>query len=229
MESLYTNKFYEQRDHDTSYAANKIINYLSISKWPRSVIDIGCGVGTWLKVFKEKGSYVQGLEGPWINRDHLVIEQSEVLSCDLSMPPDLARKFDFAICLEVAEHIQPDYARDFIRRVGSYADKILFSAAIPFQGGVGHVNEQWPNYWAQMFYEEGFCCSDYIRDCIWTDDKIPVWYRQNILFFNKLDRLPYYRPRAMVHPDLFIQKARPKYVNEAWHDLKSAIKNKVKL
>jgi len=35
------------------------------------------------------------------------------------------------------------------------APVVLFSAAIPLQGGTEHVNEQWQSYWAKLFAEHG--------------------------------------------------------------------------
>jgi hypothetical protein len=64
----------------------------------------------------------------------------------------------------------------------SAADVVLFSAAIPGQGGPGseeHPNEQWQSYWAQLFVDAGYHAFDAIRPAIWTDRRIAFWYRQN--------------------------------------------------
>ena len=60
---------------------------------------------------------------------------------------------------------------------------------MPYQGGTGHVNEQWPNYWIEQFAQRGYIAVDYIRKRIWDDEAIPWWYRQNILLFVNKERI----------------------------------------
>src|SRR5205814_2387550 len=68
---------------------------------------------------------------------------AEVVSCG---------PFELALCWEVAEHLPPT-AGD--RLVGSIRDvhptRLVFTAAIPGQGGHGHINEQPPEYWRSRF------------------------------------------------------------------------------
>jgi hypothetical protein len=85
--------------------------------------------------------------------------------------------------LEVAEHIPRSRAPDFVDNLVELAPVVLFSAAIPRQGGVGHVNEQWQEYWAEIFARRGYAWVDCIRGRIWSDESIPRWYRQNMLLF----------------------------------------------
>ena len=140
---------------------------------------------------------------------------------DLTQPISLGRRFDLAICLEVAEHIDEKRASDFLSTLTSFSDHVLFSAAIPYQGGTGHVNEQWPGYWARLFADKGYGCQDFIRKKIWNDSGIHYWYRQNILLFSK--GAEHEEPLPMVHPELFTQRACPKGVKEdakaLWHSL----------
>jgi hypothetical protein len=91
------------------------------------------------------------------------------------------------------------------------SDQILFSAAIPGQGGSLHVNEQWPSYWIKLFSEHGYRCFDFIRPQIWTDRAIESWYRQNILFFSKRDiRLEPSQQNWLgadiAHPEIFMSE-----------------------
>src|SRR5690606_20115680 len=71
-----------------------------------SVVDVGCGVGTWLAAFQEAGVRdVQGLDGEYVARSDLQISEEFFLTCDLnSQRADelLLRSFDLAVCLEVA-------------------------------------------------------------------------------------------------------------------------------
>lgn len=94
-----------------------------------------------------------------------------------------SKPFELAQSLEVAEHLYQEYAPNFVKLLTSLSDVVLFSAAIPYQGGVHHVNEQPPAYWAELFAKEGYVCIDCLRERIWEDDSISTWYRQNIMIF----------------------------------------------
>lgn len=93
-----------------------------------------------------------------------------------------AKKFDLAESLEVAEHLHKEYARNFVSLLTSLSDIVLFYAAIPFQGGTNHFNEQPPSYWAKYFKEFDFVCFDF-RNKVWENKKIACYYRQNVLLF----------------------------------------------
>lgn len=141
---------------------------------PHRVADVGCGEGWWGKAFADHGCEVVGIDGDYATP---VIEH---LSHDLSHSmPDV--KCDLAVCLEVAEHLPPERADSFIADLCAIAPVILFSAAIPGQGGTGHLNEQWPDYWVQRFGAHGFECSGALRWAIWDDDRVENWYRQNLI------------------------------------------------
>src|SRR6185295_2140887 len=115
---------------------------------PSSVLDVGCGLGHFLKVFIDSGiNDVTGVEGPWLDNSKLVIDNELIQIKDLEEPFDLERKFDIALCLEVAEHISEHAAEQFIKTLTVHSDVIIFSAAIPEQGGQNHINEQWIEYW----------------------------------------------------------------------------------
>ena len=90
----------------------------------------------------------------------------------------------------------------------------MFSAAIPFQQGLNHINEQWPNYWANFFNQNDYVCLDIIRPNVWDNKKISFWYKQNTFLYinkNKLKSLnnkniktQYPDSACLVHPELFL-------------------------
>lgn len=219
MNQIYGKDFYKDRHQQTVYSANVILSLvLDVLPPVRSAADFGCGVGTWLSTLREKGvSEVQGFDGPWVDQGLLEVPKENFRNVDFNELLSIDRKYDLAISLEVAEHLSGDSARGFVNALTSASDFILFSAAIPRQGGIGHVNEQWPDYWARLFAERGFCVVDVVRRKIWNDKGIPVWYRQNILMFIKESRVPAVAasvpgvledqwPLSVVHPDLYISK-----------------------
>lgn len=129
-------------------------------------------------------------------------------AADLTKPIDLGRKFDLAMSLEVAEHLPPSAAETFVGSITLHSDIVLFSAAIPGQGGQDHLNEQWPEDWMWRFAVRGFQCFDRIRPLIWRDDRISTWYRQNMILFMRPPRTPKidgddWRGMPLVHPNYF--------------------------
>jgi hypothetical protein len=150
-----------------------------------SVIDVGCAECAWLKAFQESGATtLKGIDGPWVDQSRLFIDvhDFEVLDFDRS-ELSIKDRYDLAICLEFAEHVSPRKAPTLIRSLTDAAPVVLFSAAVPGQGGTNHINEQWPAYWSALFAKLGFQRLDPIRRHIWLDRRIGWWYRQNILLF----------------------------------------------
>jgi SAM-dependent methyltransferase len=182
--SQYGRRFYEGQRDGSLIAARKIVPIVLGLVPARSVCDLGCGVGTWLDAFAENGvEDILGIDGDYVERGLLKIPADRFMPRDLAQPLALARRFDLAMSLEVAEHIPRSRARDFVDSLVALAPVVLFSAAIPRQGGVGHVNEQWQEYWAEIFAHRGYAWVDCIRGRIWHDESIPRWYRQNMLLF----------------------------------------------
>ena len=133
-------------------SADRILQVLFEYVRPSSVLDVGCGLGTWLKAVLDLGiSDIRGVEGNWLDRSKLEIDGGLVEVCDLEHGFSLGRKFDLTICLEVGEHLSPAAAEGFVRSLVNHSDVILFSAAIPYQRGADHRNERFPDYWAKFF------------------------------------------------------------------------------
>jgi SAM-dependent methyltransferase len=168
----------------------------------RSIVDVGCGTGEWLSVFKEKGvEDICGVDGAYVNRNNLKIPQECFMSANLEHPLRLERKFDLIVSLEVAEHIPIKSAETFIHSLTQLGPVVLFSAALPKQGGINHLNEQWPEYWANLFNKRGYVAIDPLRRKIWNNEKVEFYYRQNILMFVAQEQLQNY-PRLKKEHDL---------------------------
>src|SRR4051812_22331925 len=151
---------------------------------PKSVIDVGCGHGVWLSVFAEHGvDDVFGVDGDYIDEAQLEIPADRFLAADLTAPLELGRRFDLAVSLEVGEHLPESAAATYVESLVALAPAVLFSAAIPRQGGRHHVNEQWPGYWADHFDGHRYRCIDCFRMRLWQLDGIQPWYAQNSLMF----------------------------------------------
>jgi SAM-dependent methyltransferase len=182
--SVYDKKFFERIQTGARHSAMAIVPIVLELLQPASVIDVGCGTGEFLRVFQDYGvSEILGIDGDYVDRNLLAIPQENFKPLDISELFMLERTYDLALCLEVAEHLAPERACDFIESLTRLAPAILFSAAIPAQDGDHHVNEQWPEYWAHLFGLRGFVPVDALRKRIWNNPQIEVWYRQNALLF----------------------------------------------
>jgi SAM-dependent methyltransferase len=192
-------------------AARHIVPLIMQWMHPRSVLDVGCGLGTWLKVFEEHGvTEYLGLDGNHVDRQLLKIPSSRFQVQDLEANWKLERIFDLVISLEVAEHLKKASAERFVDMLIAHGDVILFSAAIPGQGGQRHINEQWLSFWVDLFGKKQFIMFDAIRPRVWNNVQVDVWYKQNMVIFCKKDHLLEERLRGLppgyvdlVHPELF--------------------------
>jgi SAM-dependent methyltransferase len=163
---------------------------------PRQVVDVGCGLGAWLAAFREAGVVdCLGIDDASVDRSRLVLPAEQFRAHDLSQPFAVERTFDLALCLEVAEHLPAASAEHLVGSLVRLAPVVLFSAAIPFQGGDNHINEQWPEYWAARFRAHNFLAIDYFRRHLWQDERVMWWYAQNLLLYARADVL-------LAHPGL---------------------------
>lgn len=160
---------------------------------PRRVVDIGCGVGPWVKTALDLGaSEALGVDGAYVDQSMLMIPPAQFRGADLEtetltkvLAGDLAERFDLAISLETAEHLPHARAESFVAELTALSDIVLFGAAVPFQSGTHHVNEQWPEFWALLFRAQGYECWDWLRGELWADRDVDWWYAQNTLVFAK--------------------------------------------
>jgi SAM-dependent methyltransferase len=181
---MYDFEWHKLHGAKTSASATKALTALRRLHPFASVLDVGCGDGRWLAAARLLGAdEIQGVDGPWTERDRLLIPPEAVAIRELSGALDLGRRFDLAISLEVAEHVEEAFAEQFVDNLVRHADVVLFGAAIPFQGGFRHVNERWQSYWAARFDTRGYRRFDPLRARLWNDPEVHYWYRQNMLVY----------------------------------------------
>jgi hypothetical protein len=86
------------------------------------------------------------------------------------------------------EHIDEKYAKVCIKHISKTSGTIFFTAALPGQGGVGHVNCQPKDYWQELFAQNGFQRDtqdeDYIR-LIMQSGYHMGWLINNLMIFKK--------------------------------------------
>lgn len=183
---------------------------------PESVVDIGCGTGTFLNVFKSLGvTDVLGIDGAWANKDLLYenINPGEFLECDLESKIVLNKQYDLVLSLEVAEHVSYKSADLFVESLVNAGKMIVFSAAIPYQGGQNHINQQWLTYWEEKFAKHNYVIHDILRPIFWDNPDVFPWYKQNmVLLAPKALKLRFAEQsvpmRNIVHYDMFLAEAK---------------------
>lgn len=220
----YDETFYNTYAPYSSGSANKVVPHVIELFSPKSVVDVGCGIGTWLSVFEKQGvKDILGIDGSYVNRSQLLFDQKYFLPHDLTqpLPTDKIRRFDLAVSLEVGEHLPEAKADQLVTTLVSLAPVVLFSAAIPHQGGTNHINEQWQNYWAKLFRQKGYATVDILKSCIWGDPQVEYYYSQNSLLYvettylEKFQNLKEYIVSAdnvmlsRVHPVKWLQANNP--------------------
>lgn len=223
----YNPKFYRELASAQASGREILPLVLDVVK-PVSAVDIGCGTGNWLSVASELGvSDILGVDGPWVEAQ-LAIPAEKFIAHDLSTPLNLSRRFDIALSLEVAEHLPAAAAQVFVQSLCEAADVVIFSAAIPGQGGRRHVNEQWPAYWADLFQDRQYECYDFLRPRIWNNPRVAWHYAQNSMIFVRAGSRHSFgepvRPLPLVHPVLWTaQVARMKNPGKLLESLPKAI------
>lgn len=213
-------KYIHRTQEHNRIAPKEIVPLLIDKIHPKSVVDVGCGLGTFLSVFIENGiTDVMGYDGDWVDQNLLSenIDISYFTPFNLENTIKTNRRYDIAICLEVAEHLKSENADTIVESLVGLSDTIVFSAAIPFQGGQNHINEQWPDYWSKKFKEHNYTMMDYLRPLLWDNENIFYWYKQNIFLVVKDDKKEYIKSLfndsikndstlSLVHPECYLSK-----------------------
>jgi hypothetical protein len=215
-ETDYDAKFYEFIEDGSRQSASAIVPHVRrLFPHVESIVDFGCGNGVWLAEFERSGiKKIQGLDFGTGAESRLMIPLEKYRSANLGTSISV-EPHDLCVSLEVAEHVAAEFSDIFVNNLANSAPRILFSAAIPNQGGHHHINEQPPDYWISKFNRAGFDCLDVIRPIIWGDDRVRWWYKQNILIFisrdlkreiKSLSQLQMFGGSYLIHPDSFQER-----------------------
>ena len=182
--AAYTGTYYDAIVEGAARSASVIVPLVAPMVRARSVVDVGCGTGAWLAEFVRQGAErILGIDGEYVDRSRLLIPADRFVSADLAGDWRVRERFDLAVCLEVAEHVGPACSAGLVDKLVELAPVVMFSAAIPYQGGEGHVNERWPTFWYDLFEERGYKLVDAVRKRVWSDRRVEPWYQQNVVLY----------------------------------------------
>jgi len=221
--SVYNDNFY--LDNRTRIkSAEEFLSHLFKYYKPKSLVDVGCGRGAWLKVAQNLGvNNLLGIDGKW-NREKLILKNTKksrvkFIYKNLNHFFKVDKKYDLAICLEVAEHLNSSSAVNLVKSIINLSNAIVFGAAYNMQGGVMHINEREHSYWGKLFLNNNFIVFDIFRPNLWKRNNISFWYRQNTFLFvkkkskiikilNKNNIYPLSNTDFMdcIHPELFYRR-----------------------
>ena len=208
--AIYTSEFYAGQSDGSARSASVVVP-LVLSFLPAgSVVDVGCGVGTWAAEFAANGvPDVWGIDGDYVDRSQLRIPADRFLSRDLTQPLRFDRTFDLALSLEVAEHLPESRAAGFVDDLTSLAPCVLFSAAVPGPTGTNHINSQYLPYWVELFKSKGFEAIDPVRPRILGKPSVEWFYQQDIVMFaaaaHPVLTKGFPKPQSFIHPELYEQ------------------------
>jgi hypothetical protein len=180
----YDRAYFASRQQGWDVSAAALVPLLLRLFAIRSAVEVGCGTANLLEVLQRHGvSDVLGLDGPDVPRDLIRLPVEKIRSWDLHHLEPIGRRFDLAISIEVGEHEPEAAAPDFVRLLVQAAPVVLFSAAIPGQGGPGHITERRQSWWAALFARHGYVAVDCVRPAVWDTPGLEWYYAQNMLVF----------------------------------------------
>jgi SAM-dependent methyltransferase len=165
--------------------------YLSDKYRPVSVVDYGCGIGSYLQVFKRfSSSKVLGIDG--IPASATVLSSEEYRQCDLGSVFEFTTTAEFAICVEVMEHLTDEQALQLARTISDNTrGMILFSAAEVGQPGHNHINcrdlSEWLSRWADLGWYPDLYETFGVRAL-----STLCWFRRNLVILTRSPQPEYY-------------------------------------
>ena len=191
-DEIYNKTYYTYVDKMARESADTIAEVIISNYSPKSVIDIGCGTGAAMDSLRRRGVAVYGLEYSshalaMCKARGLDVEKYDIESGKM---PEISMRFDVVLCAEVAEHVKPEFADALVSLASQFADRVLFTAAVPGQGGgVDHVNEQPNSYWVQKFALLGYTYLEEasLQNRVYLQNmKSASFYAQNLMLFKKI-------------------------------------------
>ena len=186
---IYDQKFFANTIKLESSTAKAVVKILIKNFKPKTVIDIGCGAGIYLREFQRAKVKILGYDGSPAARATSSVG-SKIKLHDLCQPLGLKKKFDLCLCLEVAEHLPANCANILLKSLTNLSNVIVFTAATLGQGpiSIGHINEQPHQYWINKFKKYQFNLEKNLTRNLRKEmekKKVVWWISKNLMIFIK--------------------------------------------
>tara|TARA_R110000796_G_scaffold172364_3_gene289384 strand:- start:6137 stop:6751 length:615 start_codon:yes stop_codon:yes gene_type:complete len=173
---------YELIDHEEYPFAERLAVWIKFHLGG-PVMDIGAGTGCYVKACRDVGLGAQG-----IDTEPYPLRPECVITADLF---EFKSESPVVMCIEVAEHIAEEHNEQIVEVLWNSVTPggtVIFSAAHPGQGGVGHINCQTREYWRQLSYNHGFVSKPYLENNLvnysvsgyhmgWFPKNCQIWHR----------------------------------------------------
>lgn len=173
---------YDHLDEEEKPFAENLAHWIYRNIAPKKVLDIGCGPGTYVEALRKKEVEAYGYDIDDRVKGKPYLTQQSMF--------DVEDSADLTICLEVAEHIPEEDSEkvcESLFRVTEEGGFLIFSAAAPGQGGVGHINCQIKEYWDMLLTKAGFERMEDIEEVMISNitrfGPYMGWFKQNAMFF----------------------------------------------
>lgn len=154
---MYNRDFHKSIENDEYPQAVRVGEYISTFLKPSSFLDFGCSTGLYLREVQIKMPDIHAVGFEFSKEAVDSALCNYVLQADLTNPVEIERiPNTLGLCLEVLEHIEDKYWRQVLENMTRSCDKIIFSAAVPGQGGTGHINCRPKIDWIKRFHELGW-------------------------------------------------------------------------
>lgn len=218
--AVYDYNFFSARHSRVYIYAMKILSRLfEVTRIPDSSLDFGSATGAWSEAAKSLGvRQCICVDGDWVPNALISKSVDLFVKTNLEVPDyseleDLAYQWNrMGFLIEVCEHLSVRAADVLIGKLTDLCGIIVFSAAYPGQGGIGHINEAHLSFWEVFFRLRGYKSADVLRPSLWNDSELPIFYRQNIVVFFREDSpwegfmRDFETPaRPMIHPEVYDQ------------------------
>ena len=190
-DKIYNEHFFKRTKRMEMPSAQAVAHILIKHFHPKSIIDIGCGVGIYLKEFENNNVDIIGFDSAAAALNGSLVGNKIKLH-DLCKPLTLNKSFDLCLCIEVAEHLKPECGDILLETLTGLSQNIVFTAATPGQGSeeIGHINEQSHEFWINAFEQMGFALDKESTENIkkeMEDNSVVWWITKNLMIFKKLN------------------------------------------
>jgi len=181
------NGFWESTDSSGHLYDKTLSNAISSffkNENAESIIDLGCGTGSYVRALMENGFKCDGYDG---NPNTVLITNGIGKVLDFSIPLNLNKKYDWLLSLEVGEHIPEEFEKIFLDNMIHHAmDGIIVSWGIPGQKGDGHVNCKSNSYIIRQMKKRGWKYDQSSAKKL-RNEATFGWFKNTIMVFRKIE------------------------------------------